>query len=238
MNVVLQPRLANKVYDEMEKVSRESYEKHLRGEWYYREHWELEWNELWKSVFRECRRLSEGGDNVFLVGTDTLAVKLVSVFEKYKSLTMFWHTVPAYTDAYPKGYMNSEPMYIPTDIPRSLWEKGERALNKASLDQYDWIQGVWNEMYWAQDPVPPKEPEMNYSPVVPNPIDPADAKIWHFHSSKNAVNALHQMLRMTGVKVESNSLPVLRQEQSPEKRFVIYDDGTGNPRRVEEKGDL
>lgn len=196
MNLVIMPRLHNtRIYHEMGEVAWKSYKKYLAGEWTGLSLWEYTWNDLWKTVFYTCRELSRD-NNLFLIGADTLARQPIEVFGKYQQMMMFYHTTPKDKPPYP-SYLNSEPMFIPQGLSGEMWLVGERrAKGLATTGVYDEIQLLWNDMFWAQVPHPPLDPSMNWSPEVPNPLPEKEAKIMHFHASKDANAVLNRMAAM------------------------------------------
>lgn len=198
MNLVIMPRLipGHHIYHRLADIAWRSYKQYLAGDWQEFPITEHVWQPLWISVFTKCRELSND-HNIFIVGADTIATKPIDVFGKYSQLMMFWRTDPPMKEPYP-SYLNSELLYIPQGLSEDLWEIGAGKVREMPGDpqcDYDRIQVIWNDMFWAQVPVPELEPEMHWSPLVASPIEEKDAKIIHFHASRGPDHVLEEMVK-------------------------------------------
>lgn len=190
------PRLTHghHIYHRLADIAWQSYKRYLAGEWKEFPVIESSWGAMWTSAFNNSRELSKD-NNIFIVGADTIAVKPIEVFGKYHQLMMFWRTDPPFKEPYP-SYLNAELLYIPQGLSDEIWEVGAGKVRDMVTDpkcEYDRIQAIWNDMFWAQNPVPELEPAMHWSPLVASPIEEKDAKIIHFHASRGPDHALEEM---------------------------------------------
>jgi len=202
-------------YENMYSISRASAEQFLAGDWEEiktvspvldaRLFQIAQWytvRELW---FREpC--------NILCMGSDTLFVKPVEIFDQYNDMMLFNYTDPQTHPEF-KHYLNDDVKYFPANMNPSVWELGERLFEQwftHSESDWAWGQLVHNHMFWSQ------YPNEKNSDTIPNPlIDPSlvfqylpyskeavesfnsckfeDAKILHFHGSRNQENRLAAM---------------------------------------------
>lgn len=195
-NIVLVPRVkpGNPAYKDMSVVSMRTYKEYLAGEWTEEECPAPDWVQMWKKVFNVCYEHWKQGNNVFIAGADTIAVFPIDVFGKYHQMMLFWYTDPKIKTPYP-NYLNAELVYLPKEMPERLWELARPKVEAMAGQYYDESQMIWNDMFWSQTPVPELDPTMHYSPCVETTIQPWQAKIWHFHSSRGPDDALKEMRR-------------------------------------------
>lgn len=237
MNYLVTPRMCpgkEPIFDPMYELCVESYRRHLRGRWEpkiltgtYRDY-----HAMAEDEFRQIHALWQAGHNCFFVDADTVAASPLEVFGRYPQMMMFWKTCDVYKAGRP--YLNAGVMYFPASMDAKLWEIGlARAAKGFDPSTWGQDQQAWNDMFYAQDPVPALDPAMNWSPHVRSPISAAEAKILHFHATKDANRAL-DLVRQVLTGEKPRTFHVLSPAVYPEKRRVIHDDGTGNPRYLED----
>lgn len=198
------------IYMAMYRISRQSFRRNLEGEYEelflhedYPKPLEMAgYRAMYQHSFREIRSLVGSGNNVFVCCCDTFCQRPTEVFGKYDRMMMFWETSGfLYRD---RPQLNGGVMYFPATMDLGLWEKAEARV--ATLgDNWGEIQEIYNDMFRAQSPEPKLDPAMNWSPYVKNPVPEDEAKIIHYHASRNPAGVLGAMQARSKM-CESDSL--------------------------------
>ena len=188
-------------YAGMYKISRASARKYLEGEWeeltltstvldarmnqiatYYAI------KELWHK--EPC--------NILFMGSDTMFIKPTEFFGEYNEMRLFNYTDPRSHQEFPH-YLNDDVRYYPATMDPSVWEIGERKMEgwfSHGESNWSWGQLLHNYQVWSQGLTPEQmiDPTMAFQVVgldenyvnAFNGCTLADAKVLHFHGSRNA----------------------------------------------------
>lgn len=179
------------IYMEMYQISRNSFRRYLRGEYEelflhedYPKPLEMDgYRAMYRHSFAEIRRLVESGNNVLVCCCDTFCQRPTEIFGRYEQMMMFWKTSgPDYRE---RPQLNGGVMYFPASMDLELFQPAEERIAKLGNDWGE-IQEIYNDMFWAQSPVPELNPAMNWCPLVKNPLDESEANIIHFHASRDS----------------------------------------------------
>ncbi len=166
--------------------------------------------DIWKQA---VGIIEEHKCNLVLVGTDSLCVKPVQIFGRFSEFRLFTPAespLPIQTDPILGDwngdwtYMSSGTVYFPHSAAEALIPLFRQYIELGSQysDIYDYDQYFVNRIFYSQPPVAchPNEFywDLNYNePVERNnftiPIPRSEAKIVHFHASRNADLALSKM---------------------------------------------
>lgn len=201
-------------YKDMHEISVRSHEQCLEGEWelvYYdgattnihqalRETFYKVYD-LWKS--EPC--------NILYTDPDTLMIAPTEIFGQFDKFMMFNLTQPeVFTEAnrYGKSYsmfLNAGVRYFPASMSQETWDVGLAMAENWDLTDWNTEQIILNEMAWSQDITSYEmfHPDLAYQAfMIPqnsiiadawNRCKFEDAKIIHWHSSRNAAQRLQIM---------------------------------------------
>jgi hypothetical protein len=191
----------NSLYKQMLYVSSKTFLQNLEGVFTCRE---LAYsydrnmqNNLFRT-FKDINKLWKENANIFYADVDTLCMKPIDIFGKYFQFSEFWISDPPSLPDHPKN-MNSGIKYFPAETAKAVMDYGEVLVDKFleeknenspwALDQEIYIkmldkQGIPfekfmdNSLNW-----------INFNAVNStglNIIERKDAKVLHFHSTRNA----------------------------------------------------
>lgn len=165
-------------------------------------------NEMFEDIFEKTYNLWKLGNNVLFTDIDTLFVKPVDVFGRFKEFKLFWqtcvkHKIPLLR--YPKvevKYLNCGVRYFPREMREDIWDLGFK-LWEAPQGEWDWEQRLYNEMLYAQflnSSVYMLETLNEYNWQVANDavnsIPMEEACILHFYASRGPHSALSRMKKI------------------------------------------
>lgn len=195
-------------YDEMYKVSRASAKKFLKGDWQeikftspvkdVRWYQIAQWYAIKELWYKEpC--------NILAMGSDTLFIKPTDIFGQYNKMMMFNYTDPKSHSEF-KHYFNDDIRYYPATMDPEVWSVGERLMDnwfKHEEKNWAWGQLLHNYQFWSQDVNVNEvlDPTMAWQAFgldedqgkIFNNCDINDAKILHFHGSRDADPRLEVM---------------------------------------------
>ena len=209
-----------KIYSEMYKLSRNSLNHFLEGEWE-----ELVWTEdidnigqamklNWTNVYNLWH--SEPC-NILALGPDVQLVKPLSIFGEFDEFRMFnWtdpkeHHGPNPWNIDLPNYFNGDFKYYPHTMSEDLWEMGQKMAetwegNDTTPETWGNEQLIENAMFWSQG-IPFEEahrPDLFYqAQLLPwydveqmdawNNFKYEDASVIHWHSSRHSPTKLECM---------------------------------------------
>lgn len=205
------------VYQQMHDLSLRSHEKYLEDPWELvffggqttNIHQALKETffkiyELWKS--EPC--------NILYTDPDTVMIAPTKMFGQFDQFMMFNKTDPIVfiqPNRWNKQYrifLNAGVRYFPASMSQQVWDIGLKIANDWDLSDWNTEQIILNEMAWAQS-VPSYSmlrPEYAYQAfMIPQNANIADAwnhcyledaKIVHWHSSRNAAQRLEFMRQL------------------------------------------
>lgn len=206
-------------YMDMSKISLETFEKHLAGDWEYvffnKEVENIQ--EVFKDHFFELYELWKKGHNILYCGPDNFVKKPVEVFGKYEDFMMFNYTDPKssiepnHYNIQHEHFFNADVRYFPQSMDQEIWNIGLEMAQNWDFDCWNTEQFILNHMLWQQpnrtlentiDPTMAYQGHMLYPTTSHkdlatsdkwNNCEFADAKIVHIHGSRNAPEKLSLM---------------------------------------------
>ena len=194
-------------YGEMYRISRASARLFLQGDWeeikfsapvldarlYQIAQWYVI-KELW---FREpC--------NILAMGADTLFIKPTEFFGRYDKMMMFNYTDPKSHKEFPH-YFNDDIRYYPASMDPKVWDIGEEKMQgwfDHAEGNWGWGQLIHNYQFWSQgvvvdDVLDPTQAWQAFADIDIgnqwNSCDINQARVLHFHGSRNADNRVEVM---------------------------------------------
>lgn len=184
-----------KLYDS----SRRSFRTNLQGQWeellvtadYPRPMMNAGWAAMHQDVLSRIHDLVKNGHNALYAELDTICAKPTEIFCQSQQMRLFNETCANHADF--KPYLNSGVIYFPATMGEGPWEVCAKYCNPYHDGTWDYFQVVVNAMFYSQDPRPPLEPALNWSPHVPSSVDRNAAKILHFHSSRSLGETMREM---------------------------------------------
>ena len=204
-------------YHKMHELSVRSHEVCLQGEW------ELVFfggetaniHEALKETFFKIYDLWKSEPcNILYTDPDVLIVAETEFFGKFDKFQMFNVTDPKsfdqpniYNKSYPY-FLNAGVRYFPATMNSEIWDIGINMAVDWDLTDWDTEQIILNEMAWSQGLTPEQMiiPELAYQAfMIPENAEIADAwngcnfgdaKVIHWHSSRNAAKRLQIMTQV------------------------------------------
>jgi len=164
--------------------------------------------DLFRRQYAWLHDLWHDGHNVLFADADTLAVRPVAMFGHFDEMRMFGLTNQSSPSrgCIEKGrYMNAAVLYLPQSMNPLLWKLGDELARQWPDDLWSYMQHIYNRMFWAQDNMAARDwwhPELNYQCPCANRHRGDDsnegypwwqARVFHFHSSRDASKALEAM---------------------------------------------
>jgi len=206
-------------YMDMSKISLETFEKHLAGDWEYvffnKEVENIQ--EVFKDHFFELYELWKAGHNILYCGPDNFVKKPLEVFGKYEDFMMFNYTDPKssiepnHYNIQHKHFFNADVRYYPQTMAQDIWDIGLEMAENWDFDCWNTEQFILNEMLWRQpnrtldntvDPTLAYQGHMLFTHTTHRQLEESnkwnncefdDAKIVHLHGSRNAPEKLSLM---------------------------------------------
>jgi len=186
-----------KTYESLVEISLASARRYLAGKWsplilhgdYSNRPYERGFSEMYRIMFQVMRKCYDAGDNVLFLDPDTLFIKETEVFGRFTQMMLFWPTDPAKRRHF-DPYLNAGIVYVPATMDAKLWRFANAA---PMMSEWNDSQDIFNEMFYAQRPVPELHPELNWSPNVPSTIRMDEASLLHFNSTRGALGVLETM---------------------------------------------
>lgn len=192
-------------YQQMHKLSVDSYKKFLGGSWELR-FFEGEVdhiNQAFEQTFWAIHDLWHSEPcNILYTDPDTMAINRINPWGQYRHFTMFNYTDPRSFDRpnqYNKKFdhfFNAGVRYFPSTMSENIWQTGKDMAKTWNSDTYDTEQIILNTMLWDQpvELIDVLNPYMAYQAFHPdlalcdqwNRLSIQEAGILHFHSSRNA----------------------------------------------------
>lgn len=193
-----------KNYVAMHQVSLTSAKHFLRGDW------EFKFisgrcdniNEAFQKTFWGIKELWDKEPcNILYTDPDVLMIKDVDPWDKYEHFMMFNYTDPKRfrkPNIYNKSFdhfFNAGVRYFPSTMSQDIWNTGVEMAKSWDSSTYDTEQIILNTMLWDQGIALEKalDPAMSWQAFLPpkegsvwNNCHLNEAKILHFHSSRNA----------------------------------------------------
>ena len=144
--------------------------------------------EIWKS--EPC--------NILYCGPDTFCRKPLSIFGKFDNFCMFNYTDPRSAFGF-KHFFNADVRYYPHNMEQDIWDLGLRMAEQWDLSVWNTEQIILNKMLWEQT-IKFKDvyrPDIAWQGIWDKKgngnIDLEDAKIVHFHATRNVKRAIDKM---------------------------------------------
>lgn len=195
-------------YEKMAQLSEASFFHYLQGDWEYikLESDATDVNHVFRQQFSAIYDIwASEPCNIYYCGSDVQVIKPVEVFGRYKHFLLFNYTDPRSLDEY-QHFLNADIRYYPAEMDREMFEQALKDVAEATEWNND--QKLYNRMVWSQGLTPEQviDPTMAYQgPWLPGPeaardftdawngcrLD--DAKIIHWHGSRNADGKLQIM---------------------------------------------
>lgn len=188
-------------YADMYKISRQSAKKFLQGTWkevaLKSPVLDARMNQI-ATYYAIKEMWHQEPCNILFMGSDTMFIKPTEFFGKYREMRLFNYTDPR-SHAEHSHYLNDDIRYYPATMDSSVWELGEQLMAKwFSHKESDWSWGqlLHNHQIWSQGLTPEQmiDPTMAFQVVSLdenhsnsfNGCTLAEAKVLHFHGSRNA----------------------------------------------------
>ena len=136
-------------YQEMHRLSIESFKHNLRGDWdlieLSGEIFGLQ--QAFQHTMRGIRRIwhERGPCNILYTDCDTLCVKPLDLFGRYPEFRLF-SSRPLNLD----GHFNCGVRYYPATMDQSVWELQDLLMQSWTPRKYDSEQDIYNVMVWSQ----------------------------------------------------------------------------------------
>lgn len=201
-------------YHKMHELSVRSHEACLQGDWelvFFGGETENIHEALRETFYKVYDLWKSEPCNILYTDPDVLMVAEVDFFDRFAEFRMFNVTDPrsfnqpnVYNKAYPY-FLNAGVRYFPAIMEQQVWDLGLSMANQWDLSDWDTEQIILNEMAWSQG-LPPEQmivPELAYQAfMIPDYSQYADAwngckfedaKVIHWHSSRNAEKRLQIM---------------------------------------------
>jgi hypothetical protein len=195
------------LYTHMNELSKISFHRYLEGDWSLINlvSTAKSPSHVFRQQFYALQNLWENEPcNILYCGADTQMIKPTKMFGAYEHFMMFNYTDPKCWGPV-AHFLNADIRYFPSTMHPNLWIHGNREI--PSLDWWNGDQFLYNQMVWFQG-LGHKEvidPTMAYQcldlqdgyPLNAydewNNCKIADAKILHWHGSRNAEKKLLTM---------------------------------------------
>jgi hypothetical protein len=209
------------MYHAMHEMVMHSASEFLEGDFEF-EIFEYEvdnYQEVFHKNFQLVYDLWKEGHNVLFLDTDTMIIRPVEVFGKFKHFQMFNYTDPKKLggkDAENKyglqhdDYFNAGVRYYPQEMSQEVWDLGWKYANDWDYNIWGTEQIIFNEMMYSQDRDPKRwhkpdygfqcmgmrfdaseEPKLLHLLNTWNECNyQQDAKILHLHGTRGAKNTV------------------------------------------------
>jgi hypothetical protein len=204
-----------KNYVKMHQLSMATYKKFLPGDW------ELKFvsgvadhiNQAFEKTFWFIHDLwHKEPCNILYTDPDTLAIKPLDFWDQYSNFMMFNHTDPKQFNAkniYNKQFdhfFNAGVRYFPSSMSQDIWNTATEMAKSWDSSTYDTEQIILNTMLWNQNVTinQVRDPTTAFQIVRGtlqeceewNGCKLTDARIVHFHSSRDSNNRVNVMQEM------------------------------------------
>jgi hypothetical protein len=197
-------------YREMSKIQVQSARENLAGRFSVVELGGAVENAdtMFRRIFEEEDRLYHKHPcNILVTGSDALFVRWCQIFGRYKRFMLFAPSGASAPDGLPwslkKVYLSGT-YYYPAGMPEAVWELGRKLVADWRPGVWDYIQYVYNRMYYEQGTETEEEmarlidPRLSYNlpldgPAIDNGIPVEEACVLHLHSSRNPDRVLEAM---------------------------------------------
>jgi hypothetical protein len=180
-------------YQEMHRLSVNSFKKNLLGDW---ELVELTGNiiglqEAFKNTMLQTKKLWHKyyPCNILFTDCDTLCLRPLEIFGRFAEFRLFSSEPLNFN-----GYSNCGVRYFPSTIDKSFWEYMDSLMLTWADGQYDVEQDLYNELMWSQESMKQNLKQEQDNIVLNEKLTTVDEfrhyyggkhKILHFLSSSN-----------------------------------------------------
>ena len=175
------------------------------------------YHELFKEKFNKLKDIHMSGNvNLLFLDIDNLCVKPVKIFDEFNELELFCMSTESHYKSQYNGLVQKELLegtdpwfitnvkYFPSTMDMNLWRVGEYVFDEwVNVWAFECI--IYNKMFHSQGIADyGKHCLQEYSYQNPingkkhrNLINIEEAKIIHFHSTRDSIKALNEMKRFS-----------------------------------------